>query len=208
MPLEDLITGHTFRLSDISTGADLSAISRLFQSTIHVGLQGMALNLKMPREVASALSIATDQPDWEVVFSKHTHLSLETRGKDADEAFLVVKNLLQASDGDMGLIWENLIRERDEGGQVHKERVVVSNRLGVHARAVAKFVHLARRFEAEALLYRLDTGEFSSLRHMLGTLALTVSYGTLVEIHTIGKDAQPALQALTSLATQRFGEET
>jgi len=76
----------------------------------------------------------------------------------------------------------------------------VANRLGLHARAAARFVKLANRFESRITVAtnasRVDG------KSILGLLTLAAREGTL-----LGSDAGAALAELDALVRQRFGED-
>lgn len=83
--------------------------------------------------------------------------------------------------------------------------VEVVNRLGLHARAAAKFVHLAGRFESRISVAR-DSQEVDG-KSILGILLLAATQGTRLRIRVEGPDEEQALEALSRFVTERFGEE-
>jgi phosphocarrier protein len=84
--------------------------------------------------------------------------------------------------------------------------VIVANRLGLHARAAAKFVHLASGFQSHVQVAR------GSLKmdgkSIMGILLLAASTGTVLTVSTDGEDEQAALDALCSFIESGFGEDT
>ena len=84
--------------------------------------------------------------------------------------------------------------------------VLVVNQLGVHARAAAKFVHLASRFDARIRVAR-DGREMDG-KSILGILLLAAARGTTVTITADGSDEAEAVDALTALVESGFGEGT
>lgn len=84
--------------------------------------------------------------------------------------------------------------------------VVVVNQLGVHARAAAKFVHLAGRFDSRIRVAR-DGREMDG-KSILGILLLAASRGTTIIISADGSDETEAVEALTALVDSGFGEGT
>ncbi len=82
--------------------------------------------------------------------------------------------------------------------------VPIVNRLGFHARAAAKFVHLAGQFEARVRVAR-GTKEMDG-KSILGLLLLAASNGTTITISADGTDEREALEALASLVEAGFGE--
>jgi len=82
--------------------------------------------------------------------------------------------------------------------------VVIRNRLGLHARAAARFVHLAGRFQARVTVAR---GERSvDGKSILGMLLLAASLGTTIDVSADGPDEHDALDALSELVETGFGE--
>lgn len=82
--------------------------------------------------------------------------------------------------------------------------VIVVNQLGVHARAAAKFVHLASRFDARIRIAK--DGRDMDGKSILGILLLAAARGTTVTITADGRDEQDAIDALTALIASGFGE--
>ena len=84
-------------------------------------------------------------------------------------------------------------------------RVRVVNRLGLHARAAAKLVRLAGRFESEILLR--CGGRKADAKSIMGVMMLAASEGSDLELDAHGTDAEAALEQLQALIAERFGEE-
>ena len=84
--------------------------------------------------------------------------------------------------------------------------VTVVNQLGMHARAAAKFVHLATRFQARVRVAR-DARQMDG-KSIMGILLLAAACGSTLTISADGADEQEALEALTALVQAGFGEET
>jgi phosphocarrier protein len=93
---------------------------------------------------------------------------------------------------------------RTEGDGVVSQEVEVVNRLGLHARAAAKFVHIAGRFESRILVAR-DSQEVDG-KSILGVLLLAATQGTRLRITVAGSDESEALRALVEFVTHHFGE--
>jgi phosphocarrier protein HPr len=83
--------------------------------------------------------------------------------------------------------------------------VTVSNQLGLHARAAAKFVHLAARFEAQIRVGREN--RVMDGKSIMGILLLAAARGTAITISADGTDEQAAVDALCALVASGFGEE-
>lgn len=82
--------------------------------------------------------------------------------------------------------------------------VELINRLGLHARAAAKFVHTTSRFSAQVLVRHND--EEVNGKSILGLLLLAAPCGSKLTITTNGDDEEPALAAIQALVQDRFGE--
>jgi phosphocarrier protein HPr len=88
-----------------------------------------------------------------------------------------------------------------------RQSVLVSNRLGLHARAAAKLVRLASRFSSEVHLSREDANQQIDSKSILGVLMLAASKGTRLIISIDGKDEAEAVEAICRLFETKFGEE-
>jgi phosphocarrier protein len=88
---------------------------------------------------------------------------------------------------------------------VTRRQVQIRNRLGLHARAAARFVHTAARFEARITAGR--DGRVMDGKSILGILLLGASRGTTIEITAEGADEEEAVEALVALVEGRFGED-
>ncbi|HEX2463559.1 MAG TPA: HPr family phosphocarrier protein [Thermoanaerobaculia bacterium] len=82
----------------------------------------------------------------------------------------------------------------------------IVNRLGLHARAAAKLVHLASSFESDVHL--VSDGEVVDAKSILGVLLLAAAQGMTITVRCSGRDEQEALAAITALIAGRFGEES
>ena len=85
--------------------------------------------------------------------------------------------------------------------------VPIRNRLGLHARAAAKLVKTASRYESEVKLSRAGGAQQIDGKSILGILLLAASYGTELEFTVRGSDEIEAVEAIESLVRNRFGEE-
>ena len=86
-----------------------------------------------------------------------------------------------------------------------KREVTIVNKLGLHARAAAKFVTLASGFASEISLQRGDRQVNG--KSIMGVMMLAAGKGARLEIFAVGEDAQQALDRLENLVQQRFGED-
>ena len=81
----------------------------------------------------------------------------------------------------------------------------IRNRLGLHARAAAKFVQTASRFKSSVKIRK--NGEEVDGKSILGILLLAASQGTRLVVAVSGEDEADALAAVEDLVTRRFDEE-
>ena len=88
-----------------------------------------------------------------------------------------------------------------------ERRVIISNRLGLHARAAARLVRRATQFTSQVELEREDTGIAADGKSILSVLLLAASRGTCLIIRADGDDEQRAVDAIAELVEQKFGEE-
>ena len=84
------------------------------------------------------------------------------------------------------------------------KNVTVVNQLGMHARAAAKFVHLAAKFQSHIRVAR-DAREMDG-KSIMGLLLLAAAQGTVITISADGYDEAEALAALRRLVERGFDE--
>lgn len=82
--------------------------------------------------------------------------------------------------------------------------VTIINRLGLHARAAAKFVQTAARFASSVTVTRDDKSVNG--KSIMGVMTLAAAQGCELVITTEGRDADAALSALVDLVADKFGE--
>ncbi len=80
----------------------------------------------------------------------------------------------------------------------------VGNSLGLHARAAAKIVELAKQYNAQ--LYLRRGGQEVEGSSILSILTLACPVGTELEVRTVGEDSEALMEELAKLFEQRFGE--
>ena len=81
----------------------------------------------------------------------------------------------------------------------------IRNRLGLHARAAAKFVQTASRFRSEVKIRK--NGEEVDGKSILGLLLLAASQGTQITIAVSGDDEAAAFAAVEGLIARSFDED-
>ncbi len=85
-----------------------------------------------------------------------------------------------------------------------QQDVVIINKLGLHARASAKFTQLASSFKCEVMLSR--NSRRVNAKSIMGVMMLAAAKGTAITIETSGEDEAEAMQALLALINNFFGE--
>jgi phosphocarrier protein HPr len=86
-----------------------------------------------------------------------------------------------------------------------EKTVTIVNKLGLHARAAAKFVTLASKFEAD-IRVRKESREVSG-KSIMGVMMLAAANGSTITLIAEGSDEQQALAELEALVADRFGED-
>jgi phosphocarrier protein HPr len=84
--------------------------------------------------------------------------------------------------------------------------VTVTNQLGLHARAAARFVHVATRYASQIRVGR--DGKVMDGKSIMGILLLAAARGTTLTISAEGQDEADAVEALVRLVESGFGEES
>jgi len=82
--------------------------------------------------------------------------------------------------------------------------ITIVNKLGLHARAAAKFVTLASSFESDIQLSR--EGRTVNGKSIMGVMMLAAAKGTELTLHITGQDETDALDQLNKLVENKFGE--
>ena len=87
------------------------------------------------------------------------------------------------------------------------DSVVISNRLGLHARPAMMFVETASKFGCDIRVCRADGAESVDGKSIMQMMMLAATQGTDIEITATGCDADEAVKALGTLVESRFQEE-
>jgi phosphocarrier protein HPr len=82
--------------------------------------------------------------------------------------------------------------------------LVISNKLGLHARASAKLTKLASSFKSEVFMSR--NGRRVNAKSIMGIMMLAAGVGSEVELETEGEDEQQAAEQIAALVNDKFGE--
>ena len=87
-----------------------------------------------------------------------------------------------------------------------RRELVISNRLGLHARATAKLVQLLSTFRAQATLEA--RGRAVNATSIMGVMLLAAGPGSTVVLRVDGEDEQAAADAAAALFERRFDEDS
>ena len=85
-----------------------------------------------------------------------------------------------------------------------KTEAEIINKLGLHARAAARFVQAASEYDCEITLSL--NGKSVSGKSIMGVMMLAAGKGACIEIEADGSDEAEAVETLTGLIRDRFGE--
>ncbi len=83
--------------------------------------------------------------------------------------------------------------------------ITIINKLGLHARAAAKFVSVASQFASSIEVER--NGRRINGKSIMGVMLLAAAQNTQISLYLDGEDEAEALAALTELIEGKFGEE-
>ena len=87
---------------------------------------------------------------------------------------------------------------------MQEHNVTIINKLGLHARAASKFVNLAKRFAAKIEI--VSPAKTVDGKSIMSIMLLAASQGTEIGLRIEGEDEAEAMQAITDLIAERFGE--
>ena len=93
---------------------------------------------------------------------------------------------------------------QDPAGLLHRD-LLIANKRGLHARAAARFVQCAERFDAEITVTKDQTTVGGT--SIMGLMMLAAGIGSTIHLAASGAEAEAALTALADLVDGLFGEE-
>jgi len=91
------------------------------------------------------------------------------------------------------------------GKQTAQRELVVTNKLGIHARPAALFVKAANHYSSNILVKK--DGEEINGKSIMGLMMLAAGPGSKVILHVKGADAPAAIAELEALVKRKFDEE-
>ena len=92
-----------------------------------------------------------------------------------------------------------------EAQQALTRDLVVTNKLGIHARPASMFVRTANRFQSDIFVEK--DGEKVNGKSIMGLMMLAAGPGSKIKIHATGQDASAALLEIESLIKRMFDED-
>lgn len=87
-----------------------------------------------------------------------------------------------------------------------EKTVVVTNRLGIHARPATVFVQAAATFQADIFLSKGDVSRVNG-KSIMGVMMLAAEQGAEVLVEAEGTDAEQAVDALAELLANDFEDK-
>lgn len=87
-----------------------------------------------------------------------------------------------------------------------EKNLLITNKLGLHARAAAKLSHLANTFQSD--IYLVYNDDKVNAKSLLGILTLAASVGNEITLVTDGADQDEAGTAVADLFARKFDEES
>lgn len=88
---------------------------------------------------------------------------------------------------------------------MNEETFKIKNRLGLHARAAAKFVNLSSKYDSEIFIEK--DGQSVNGKSIMGILILAAACGSTVKVTAKGDDSAKAVEAIGKLIDEGFGED-
>lgn len=85
--------------------------------------------------------------------------------------------------------------------------VLVTNSLGLHARAAAQLVRLAGRFSSKIIIHRVDNGVEANAKSILSVLHIAAGLGVELKLRADGPDENVAVEEIGKLFAGKFGED-
>jgi phosphocarrier protein len=85
-----------------------------------------------------------------------------------------------------------------------EREVKILNKLGIHARPAAEIVKTAGKFKCNITIVRDDLEV--NAKSIMGVMMLAAEHGATIALRAIGDDAEAALDALSAVIANKFGE--
>ena len=88
---------------------------------------------------------------------------------------------------------------------IKEKKIIINNKLGLHARAAAKIVTLTNKYDS--IIESIKDDKCADAKSIMKILMLSAPKGTEVKITASGKDESIAIKNLESLIKDKFHEE-
>lgn len=86
-----------------------------------------------------------------------------------------------------------------------EQQIKITNKLGLHARAAAKLVSTAAKFESQVIVQFAE--QSADAKSIMSVMMLAAAKGSVLNIACNGDDQEKAMRAITALIEDLFGEE-
>ncbi len=86
-----------------------------------------------------------------------------------------------------------------------RQKVIINNKSGLHARPSATLVREASKFESDFFIHRM--GYRVNGKSILGVMTLAAENGAELELEFIGIDEKEAMKTIVELVENNFGFE-
>ena len=96
-------------------------------------------------------------------------------------------------------------RKPEDKGPLVKKDLLITNKLGIHARPAAMFVKTANRFSCDVFVEK--DGETINGKSIMGLMMLAAGPGSKLTLHAQGNDASQAVSEIEELVKRKFDEE-
>ncbi|MCP4633980.1 MAG: HPr family phosphocarrier protein [candidate division Zixibacteria bacterium] len=88
---------------------------------------------------------------------------------------------------------------------MEESKIQITNKLGLHARPAAMLVSAASKFKSE--IFAIKDGMEVNCKSIMGIMMLAAETGSWITLHAEGSDEKSAIDALTKLFKEKFGEK-
>ncbi len=88
-----------------------------------------------------------------------------------------------------------------------EREVKVVNRLGLHARAAARLMKTASKFDSIIEVVKLEDMTVADAKSILSVLTLAASQSAVLNLKISGKDEKQAMETTAALFANGFGED-
>lgn len=187
---------------------NLYQLSSLFDSTLNI----WSINETNIVNVSSRISheycpYMSSAPEY-CYFPEQSEVVLVSNGKDAKLLEAAIVDFLSISTDiqDYPQVWRKWFKITEKNKKVFDSQYVeIVNKLGLHARASSVLVSLASKFISDIYLY--GHGYVVNGKSIMGVMMLSMNQGGKLGIIASGDDSDIAVNALSVLINDKFGEE-